>query len=67
MPRKPRRTDIASARQSQRRNPPIRFVRDWDHVTIARTIAFKAGTVIEPESAVRVAALTAKAAVIHRA
>jgi hypothetical protein len=66
MARKPRNPAVAAARRSQRASPPIRFVADWDHVTPARTIAYKAGMILEPEPEIRAAALAARKAVVHR-
>lgn len=45
--------------------PPIRFVADYDHVEPLRTIAFKAGMILEPEPTVRAAALASGKAVEH--
>lgn len=66
MARRPRRTDISRARASQRKSPPIRFLRAWDYVEIERTLTFPAGLVIDPEPPIREAALKAGAAEIHR-
>ncbi|GAA4827461.1 hypothetical protein GCM10023232_27210 [Sphingosinicella ginsenosidimutans] len=67
MARKPRNPVVAAARRSQRTNPPIRFIADWDYVTATQTISYKAGMVLSPDPAIRAAALAAKTAVIFRA
>lgn len=44
---------------------PIRFTADYDHVEPLRTIAFKAGMILDLEPGIRAAALASKKAVEH--
>jgi hypothetical protein len=59
----PRRAYVRRARASQKENPPLRFTREWSHVTGLKTVVYPEGLVCEPEPDIRAAALADKAAV----
>ena len=66
MARRPSRSQATAARQAARRDAlPVRFIADYDHVTIATTTAYKAGMVLTPPPEHRKAALAKGKAVVH--
>ena len=65
MARRPTKAQAAAAREAARREAaPIRFVEDYDHHTLARTTAYKAGMVLTVPPEHRKAALEKGKAVI---
>ncbi len=66
MARRPTRSHAADAREAARREAlPIRFVADYDHVTIPVTTSYKAGMVLLVPPEHRKAALAKGKAVVH--
>lgn len=68
MAKRPTKIAVRRARQAQAdAEPPIRFLADFDHVTVPLTIAYKAGhEVDEPSPALRAAALASGRAIEFR-
>lgn len=66
---RPTRAQAAAARAAALAAPddslPIRFVADYDHVTLATTTAYKAGMILSPPPKHRKAALKKGKAVVH--
>lgn len=65
MARRPSRSQVSRARKAQASDPwPIRFVADYDHVTVQQTVVYRAGRVLDnPDADLRTAALASGRAV----